>query len=659
MKIHRSIDNLPAFKNAVVTFGTFDGVHHGHKKLAKKITALAKELKGESILVTFHPHPRSIIYPKDKSLKLLTTLEEKLARFKNLGVDHVVVVPFTFEFSRMSAKEYVEKFIIGKFNPRCLVIGYDHKFGLNRQGDFDLLKIYAAENNFILEKVEKQELEDITISSTKVRKAIEEGRMLDASLLLGYKYQLTGEVVHGDKLGTKIGFPTANLLVEDDKKIIPMEGIYAARMKVDGIEGGCMVYIGRRPTIDEDLKKTIEVNIFDFKSNIYNKELTLEFVEFIRGDEKFDSIELLTNQLKLDKIRAEEILLNQVQILEEAECGIAILAYNNSEFLQSYLPVLGEFTSQYTKIHVIDNDSQDDSTQILKEWFPEINLIELTQNYGFAEGYNRGIRILNEEFIVLLNSDVLVSENWLEPLLRTLKSDPSIGAVMPKILSLENQDQFEYAGAAGGYIDSLGYPFCRGRVFNKIEKDEGQYDDEQEVFWTSGAAMVMRRETFLGLGGFDKTFFAHQEEIDLCWRMKRAGLKCMVIPSSKVYHFGGGSLSYESPNKTYLNFRNNLTTIIKNEPFGKLLWLLPVRFVLDGVAGVQFLITGKPKHTWSIVKAHLSLYTRVLGILKRKKQEKAFIAAMRKGPERKAGRMRGSIIWKYFVRGKNKFSDII
>jgi len=549
--------------------------------------------------------------------------------------------------------------LLYKFNPSCIVIGYDHKFGLNRQGDINLLKQYEAQGKFKIEKVEKQELEDITISSTKIRAAINDGRMQEASLLLGYQYQLTGEVVHGDKLGTKIGFPTANLQVKDEKKIIPMEGIYAARMKVDGIEGDCMVYIGRRPTIEEGLEKTIEVNIFDFKSNIYNKDLTLTFVEFIRGDEKFDTLEALTNQLKLDKIRTEEILDNQIQVQKEAECAVAILSYNNSEFLQSYLPVLGEFTSQETKVHVIDNDSQDDTAIIMKDWFPEINLIELTQNYGFAEGYNRGIKILNEKYIVLLNSDVLVTENWLEPLVNKLKSDPSIGAVMPKILSLENQDEFEYAGAAGGYIDSLGYPFCRGRVFNNIEKDNGQYDDEQEVFWTSGAAMVMKRETFLDLGGFDKTFFAHQEEIDLCWRMKRAGLKCMVVPSSTVYHFGGGSLAYESPNKTYLNFRNNLTTIIKNEPNGKLLWLLPIRFVLDGVAGFKFLVTGKPKHTWSIVKAHLSLYTRVLGIFKRKKQERKFIEAMRKGPERKAGRLKGSIIWKYFVSGKNKFSEII
>ena len=169
--------------------------------------------------------------------------------------------------------------------------------------------------------------------------------------------------------------------------------------------------------------------------------------------------------------------------------------------------------------------------------------------------------------------------------------------------------------------------------------------------------MVLRRETFLNLGGFDNSFFAHQEEIDLCWRMKRAGLQCMVVPSSTVYHFGGGSLSYESPNKTYLNFRNNLTTIIKNEPYGKLLWLLPIRFILDGVAGVKFLLSGKPKHTWSIVRAHFSLYRRVFRILRRKGQEKEFINQSRKGPERKAGRMKGVVIWKHFVLGKNKFSD--
>ncbi len=657
MKIHKSIDNLPVFKNSVITFGTFDGFHHGHRKIASKIIALAKELKGESILVTFHPHPRSIIYPKDKSLKLLSSLDEKIELFKEMGLDHVVVVPFTFEFSRLSAQEYIEKFIIQKFNPSCIVVGYDHKFGLNRQGDFQLLTQYANEGKFALEKIRKQELEEITISSTKVRQAILDGRMQAANLLLGYNYQLKGMVVHGDKVGRKIGFPTANLTLSNPNKIIPKEGIYAAKVKVDGIEGGCMVYIGRRPTIDENLDQTIEVNIFEFDSNIYSKELTIEFIKLIREDEKFESLELMTNQLKLDKINAEEILNQLSPAKNPAECAVAILSYNNSEFLQSYLPVLAEYSENKCRTYVIDNASTDDTKEVISDWFPEVELIELTKNYGFAEGYNRGIRILKEDYIVLLNSDVLVTKNWLEPLIEKLKSDPSIGAVMPKIRSLENQDEFEYAGACGGYIDSLGYPFCRGRIFNHVEKDIGQYDDEQEVFWTSGAAMLMKRETFIELGGFDNSFFAHQEEIDLCWRMKRAGLKCMVIPSSVVYHFGGGSLAYSSPNKTYLNFRNNLTTIIKNEPYGKLLWLLPVRFVLDGVAGIKFLFSGKPKHTWGIIKAHFSLYARIFKIIRRKKREKEYIEKSKKGPERHAGRLRGVLIWKHFIHGKNKFSE--
>ena len=463
MKIHKSIDNLPEFKNSVITFGTFDGFHHGHKKIASKIISLAKEFKGESILVTFHPHPRSIIYPKDKSLRLITSLDEKLELFKKLGLDHVVVVPFSFEFSRLSPKEYVEKFILENFKPSCVVIGYDHKFGLNRQGDFNLLKQYAEEKKFKLEKIEKQELEEITISSTKIRTAIEEGRIQDANFLLGYNFQLSGTVVHGDKIGRKIGFPTANLTLIDEDKIIPKEGIYAAKVKVDGVEGGCMVYIGRRPTVDSDLKKNIEVHIFEFNSNIYNKIMTIEFVEFIREDEKFDSLELMTNQLRLDKVRAEEILEFQVPSSKEAECAVAILSYNNSEFLQSYLPVLAEYTSSNAKTYVIDNSSEDDSKEIIKDWFPEVGLIELTKNYGFAEGYNRGIRILNEEYIVLLNSDVLVTDKWLEPLLAKLKSDPSIGAVMPKILSLENQDEFEYAGAAGFFLPH--FIFCKQSSF--------------------------------------------------------------------------------------------------------------------------------------------------------------------------------------------------
>ncbi len=658
MKIHRSLGNLPNFRNSVITFGTFDGVHLGHQKIIRQIISVAKETKGESIVVTFDPHPRSIVYPKDKSLKLLTTLNEKINLFKKTGLDHLVILPFTVEFSQIPAREYVDRFIIKNFNPKCVVVGYDHKFGLNRQGDFNLLKEYSAQGKFKLIKIEKQVIEENTISSTKIRHAISSGDVSQGNLLLGFNYMITGEVVHGDKIGSKIGFPTANLVPDDKNKIIPKVGVYAARVHAGGVKANGMVYIGNRPTIGSDLSQNIEVNIFDFKDNIYNTPVTLELVQFIREDEKFENLELLTNQLKLDRLSSIEVLSKIKENKISSSCGICILAYNNSEMLQSYLPIATECKDDSTQIHVIDNASEDDTVEMLAEWFPEINVVELTENYGFAEGYNRGIRIIENKYIVLLNSDVMVTPNWLDPLIEKLESDPSIGAVMPKVLSLEQQDHFEYAGAAGGFIDSLGYPFCRGRIFNHCEIDEGQYDDEQEVFWTSGAAMVLRRSTFIGLGGFDNSFFAHQEEIDLCWRMRRAGLKCLVLPKSVVYHLGGGSLDYESPRKTYLNFRNNLTTIIKNENNLKLLWLLPIRFMLDGLAGIQFLLKGKPKHTWSIVRAHFSLYKRVFRIYRRKRKERAWVEEMQQGPPRIVGKIPGSIIWSYFIRGKKKFSNL-
>jgi len=659
MKIHRSLGDLPSFKNSVITFGTFDGVHLGHQKIIRQIISVAKETKGESIVVTFDPHPRSIIYPKDDSLKLLTTLDEKLELFEKTGLDHLVILPFTIEFSQIPAREYVDRFIIKNFNPTCVVVGYDHRFGLNRQGDYNLLQEYAAQGKFKLIKIEKQVIDENTISSTKIRKSINEGNVSQSNLLLGHNYKISGEVVHGDKIGSKIGFPTANLVPYNKKKIIPKAGIYAARVYAGGIKADGMAYIGNRPTIGSGLERNIEVNIFDFKDNIYNTPVTLELVDFIRDDEKFENLDLLTNQLKLDRLSAIEILSRINDNLKPKDCGICILAYNNTEMLQSFLPIATEWMDDYTQIHVIDNASEDDSVEMLSTWFPEINVVELTSNYGFAEGYNRGIRIIENKYIVLLNSDVMVTENWLNPLLKKLEENPSIGAVMPKIRSLEKQEYFEYAGAAGGYIDSLGYPFCRGRIFSHLERDEGQYDTEQEVFWTSGAAMVMRRSNFVGLGGFDNSFFAHQEEIDLCWRMRRAGLKCLVVPQSVVYHLGGGSLDYESPRKTYLNFRNNLTTIIKNENNLKLLWLLPIRFILDGLAGLQFLFKGQPKHTWSIVRAHLSLYRRVFRIFRRKRKEGEWIKEMQQGPPRIVGKIPGSIIWSYFIIGKKKYSDLI
>ncbi len=658
MKVHRSVDALPEFKSAVVTFGTFDGVHLGHKKILNRIISLAREFDGESVLVTFHPHPRSIIYPKDKSLHLLSTLEEKIGLFEKTGLDHLVIVPFSFEFSRLSPQEYVERFIMAKFNPVCVVIGYDHKFGLNRQGDFDLLTRYANEGKFKLEKIVKQDLDEVTISSTKIRDSLAHGEMEQSRMLLGYDYFIQGKVIHGDKIGRKIGFPTANIVINDKDKLIPKIGIYAAKVEVDGIMAECMAYIGNRPTIDTGLKKNIEVHIFDFNSNIYTKEIKLHFVSFIREDQKFGSLDALANQLKLDEIRTKEILKHHRLIQKKKSCAIAILNYNNSEYLQSFIPVIYDTVNDETQVYVIDNNSTDDSLEMLEEWFPEVKVITLSKNYGFADGYNKGLKNIEEEYVVLLNSDVKVKDGWLSKMMDMIKKDKSIGAVMPKILSLENPESFEYAGAAGGIIDSLGYPFCRGRMFDTLESDDGQYQKDLEIAWASGAALLIRKEVFEKIGGFDESFFAHQEEIDLCWRLRRAGYKIMCTPAAEVEHLGGGTLDYESPNKVYLNFRNNLKMITKNETFSRLLLILPARLVLDGIAGLRFLFSGNVKGFTSVIRAHFAYYFSMGSTIDRARKDKKKIENMRIGYPRNSGKLSGSILIQYYLLRRKKYSDL-
>lgn len=658
MNVYHSIEKLPEFKNAVLTIGTFDGLHAGHKKLISKINSLAKEINGESIVITFHPHPREIIYPKDKSLLLLSELEEKIRLFEEQGVDNLIIVKFSIEFSQQTPKEYVEKFIIQKFTPKIVVIGYDHKFGLNRAGDFDLLKMYEKKGAFDLVKIEKHELEAITISSTKIRNALIEGELQTANLLLGYNYSLEGKVVHGQKIGKSIGFPTANIDIASKVKLIPKVGVYAVRVHIEDEVFNGMAYIGMRPTIDKNLVKKIEVNIFDFNQNIYTKKIRLELLEFIRQEMKFDNVNALVNQLKIDK----HIIQNSFQDIKisqkKSSYAIAILNYNGEAYLKEYLPSLYQNNNSDAEIIVIDNASTDGSIEVLNQYFPEIKIIELRKNYGFAEGYNKGIEQIEYEQIILLNSDVAVTKDWDKIILKTLNSNNSIGAVMPKILSAKENINFEYAGAGGGFIDSLGYPFCRGRIFDTIEKDQGQYNGTTDVFWTSGAAMAIRKSVFQKLGGFDESYFAHMEEIDLCWRMQRAGYTLKVNPDAVVYHLGGGSLDYNNPKKTYLNFKNNLTTLIKNESVIKLIWLIPIRLILDGVAGIQFLLKGKWSNTKAIIKAHFAIYGSLYSILKKRKEYSKLIQKASIGKAAIKGRIFGSILIKYYLLRKKKFSEL-
>ncbi|MBP7643169.1 MAG: bifunctional riboflavin kinase/FAD synthetase [Saprospiraceae bacterium] len=659
MKVFRSITDLPSFKNAVVTIGSFDGVHIGHQKLLNRAKYLAEEIGGEDIIVTFHPHPRSIIYPKDNTLRLLSTLDEKLRLFEQCKVSNVVIVPFTFEFSQMDPREYIERFLINGFNPAYLILGYDHKFGFNRQGDIQLLRQYEQEGKFRIIEIKQQEIDEITISSTKIRRAITEGNIKESTMYLGHYYNIMGKVVKGDSLGEKIGFPTANIQVSVKDKLIPNEGIYAVYVWIDDQRFGGMLYIGNRPTIGDKLQTTVEVNIFDFSGSLYNETLVVEFVDFIRSDKKFDSLEGLTNQLYMDKATAQSVLEKESPFEKSnVDCKIVILNYNGEEYLESYLSTILESSHHDFDIVVVDNASTDSSVDYINEWHPEVKVVELSQNYGYAGGYNKGLQQIDAKYFALVNSDVLVKEPWLDPILAYMDQHPEVVAMQPKILSIEDQASFEYAGAAGGMMDLLYYPFCRGRIFDTLEKDEGQYNDVKEVFWTSGAAMVVRADIFKKLGGFDQDYFAHQEEIDFCWRAKRAGYKCMVHGAVQVYHMGGGTLDYDNPRKTFLNFRNNLATIIKNDSKRFFLFVILIRLILDGVAGLQFLLKGRWRQTIAVLQAHFQVYLNIFNLIDKRLTNKKLIQKVKIGKMNWKGRENRFIILDYFIMGIKKYKDL-
>lgn len=663
MQVYYDLDKLPAFRNAVVTIGSFDGVHRGHQQLLSRIQGLARECGGESVVVTFHPHPRQVIYPGDESLRLLTTTAEKVALFERYGVDNVVVVPFTVEFSRLSADEYIEKFLVGRFAPRYVVIGYDHRFGLNRQGDIHYLKWYAADAGFEVIEIEPQEIDDIAVSSTKVRQALEEGRVARAARLLGHSFVLTGRVVAGAQVGRSLGFPTANLQIGERHKLIPPDGIYAVRIVYGSRRYDGMLYIGTRPSLQDGDRRSIEVNIFQFDQTIYGEELQLEFVDYIRGDRSFDSLEQLQNQMAADRDAARRILgrpevNTEKKKSELTRTAVVILNFNGRDYLEKFLPSVIRHSPAGTAIYVADNGSSDGSLAYVVDNFPDIFTLDLGQNYGFAEGYNQALHQIEADIYVLLNSDVEVTANWLTPCLEAMQ-DEGVAACQPKIRACYQRDHFEYAGAAGGFIDQLGYPFCRGRIFGHTEPDKGQYDEPAEIFWASGAALFVRARLFHELGGFDGDYFAHAEEIDLCWRLKRAGYRVVVRPDSVVYHVGGGTLSYNTPRKAYLNFRNTLVTSFKNEPAAKLIWWLPVRLLLDGVAGMLFLSQGKFRHIFAIVQAHWHFFPRLGYWLRKRRDFNRRINQHRYGPDRTGeGRFNDSIVLHYYLLARTEFSRL-
>ena len=332
------------------------------------------------------------------------------------------------------------------------------------------------------------------------------------------------------------------------------------------------------------------------------------------------------------------------------ETAVVILNWNGKDFLEKFLPKVIACSPE-ASIVVADNDSSDDSVSYVRNTFEEVIIVQNQKNGGFAKGYNDALKKVKAKFYLLLNSDVEVSEGWLQPLISQMQ-DKQVAGCQPKVLAYDRNNYFEHAGASGGYLDRNYFPFCRGRILKEYEIDKNQYDATQEIFWSTGACMMIRSELFHEVGGFDEDFFAHMEEIDLCWRIKRLGYSFMVVPESKVYHVGGGTLSYLSPQKTYLNFRNSLYMIIKNHE-GFLFTKLIYRMGLDGIAGSFFLIKGNPRHCWAVIKSHLTMYSNLQAMLKKRK---AF--QPEKSKFNRKGLYKGSILWAFYFKGVKTFSKL-
>ena len=332
--------------------------------------------------------------------------------------------------------------------------------------------------------------------------------------------------------------------------------------------------------------------------------------------------------------------------------AIVILNWNGRDFLKKFLPSVLASTYEYKKIIVADNASTDDSVEFLKAHYPQVEIIQNSSNEGFAKGYNTALKQVKSDYYVLLNSDVEVTPGWIEPVIELMESDTAIAACQPKLLSYHDKTLFEYAGASGGWLDYFGYPFMRGRIFDICERDTGQYDDASPCFWASGAALFVRSAVFEELKGFDAYFFAHQEEIDLCWRAQLAGYKIYVQPASVVYHVGGGTLPKGNSLKTFLNFRNNLVMLSKNLSWGAALWKIPARMLLDALSAWRGLFSGDQGYFFAICKAHFHF----IGWFLSGKKQSVF---PQKRVAKPAGLFKGSVIWSHFLMKKKTFSEII
>ncbi len=329
------------------------------------------------------------------------------------------------------------------------------------------------------------------------------------------------------------------------------------------------------------------------------------------------------------------------------EIAVVILNWNGKSLLEQFLPSVIKYSKEAT-IYVADNASTDDSVAYISTTFPDIKIVQNTENGGYAKGYNDALAKIEADIYCLLNSDVEVTENWLPPIIAIFKSSKNTAAVQPKILDYKKKTHFEYAGAAGGFIDKFGYPYCRGRLFDLLEEDKGQYDDTTSIFWASGACLFIRKSVFIEVGKFDEDFFAHQEEIDLCWRIHNQGFIIKYVGASKVFHLGGATLNTMNPKKTYLNFRNNLFLLLKNAPKISLSYLIVIRLILDGLAAVKFTFEGKFPHSIAIFKAHCGFYANLSRFVKKRKKLSA------------SGKYYSifSVVWQYFILKKKHFDQL-
>ena len=659
MIVYRCLDDIPHIDSSVITIGSFDGIHTAHKKIIDLLIAKSREYETKSVLISFTPHPRFVLGQNENDFKILTTDEEKIKYLESTELDILVLVPFTFEFSRQHPLEYIENFLYKRFAPKVIIIGYDHRFGLYRGGDINLLRKYENLFGYRILQINREDYEEMAISSSKIREYLDEGSISTANLLLGRNYSFIAEVIHGDKLGTKIGFPTANLKIER-KKLIPAEGVYSGKVHIDDRIYNCMVYIGIKYFTEGELKHVLEVNIFEFKGNLYGKTIEVEIIDYIRKSIKFNNKDQIIRQLNKDKENVikslSEVIVNNPV---EKNIAIVILNYNGLEYLEEFLETVIFNTDVPARIIIADNASTDTSVKFIRNYFPEVEIYELSDNFGFSMGYNRVIKSIDDcEYIVFLNSDVEVTEDWLSPIIEEMNNDPKIAIAQPKILSFNEKQFFEYAGASGGFIDKLAYPFCRGRIFESIEMDNGQYDNNEEIFWASGAAMVVRKKVFDQLKGFDPDFFAHQEEIDFAWRAKKCGYKVMTFSGTHVFHVGGGTLSYVNPKKTYLNFRNNLIMMLKNDSIRNILWKFPFRLLLDGIAAMKFLVEGKSTSLIAILKAHFFVYFNIIKICRKRAYYDDLVQKNKINTPNSYGIYDGYIVSDFYLKGKKKYTDL-